>query len=82
MGKPIIASAIGAAPEIVIPGQTGWLVPPGVVSALADALEKALSLTATERAELASLAQQRVKKLFSVDAMCEKTLSVYRELLL
>ncbi len=81
MGKPIIASEIGAAPEIVLPGETGWLVPPADASALADALDAALSLTQSQRAELAARAQQRAKSLFSVEAMCGKTLSVYRELL-
>ena len=81
MGKPIIASNIGAAPEIVLPGKTGWLVPPGNAGALADAIDQALSLTPAQSEELAVVAQQRVKDLFSVSAMCGKTLSVYRELL-
>ena len=81
MGKPIIATDIGAAPEIVLPGQTGWLVPPGDAGALAEALETVLTLTPSQRAELAAAAGQRVQSLFSVQAMCGKTLSVYRELL-
>ncbi|MBW4469066.1 MAG: glycosyltransferase [Stenomitos rutilans HA7619-LM2] len=34
-GKPVVASASGGAVELVEPGVTGWLVPPGDVKALA-----------------------------------------------
>ena len=81
MGKPIIASNIGAAPEIVLPGVTGWLVPPDDPDALADALQAALALTEGEREKLASAAVARAAALFSVESMCRKTLAVYRELL-
>ena len=37
-GLPIIATAIGAIPDFVIPGENGFLVTPGDVAGLADAL--------------------------------------------
>jgi glycosyltransferase involved in cell wall biosynthesis len=42
-GLPVIASRIGAIPEIVTDHQTGLLVPPGDVDALAGAIERVLS---------------------------------------
>ncbi len=81
MGKPVIASRIGAAPEIIREGETGWLVPPGNPEALADALQTALSLTPEERGQLARQAKERISKSFSVASMSQKTLAVYRELL-
>jgi colanic acid/amylovoran biosynthesis glycosyltransferase len=36
--KPVIATWISAVPELVRPGINGWLVPPGCVDALADAI--------------------------------------------
>jgi len=36
--RPVVASGIGAIPNAVIPGKTGILVPPGDVTALAEAL--------------------------------------------
>lgn len=37
-GRPVIASAAGGAVELVEPGVTGWLVPPGDAQALATAI--------------------------------------------
>lgn len=37
-GTPVIASRVGGLPEIVLDGETGFLVPPGDVAALADRL--------------------------------------------
>jgi len=46
-GKFIVASQVGGVPEVV-PAGAGYLVPPGDVAALADALMKALSEPHTE----------------------------------
>jgi glycosyltransferase involved in cell wall biosynthesis len=41
-GLPVVATATFGPREIVIPGETGWLVPAGDAGALADALEEAV----------------------------------------
>lgn len=40
-GLPIVASRAGGLPDKVLPGQNGWLVPPGDPAALAHAIEAA-----------------------------------------
>ena len=40
-GVPVIASAVSGIPEVVVDGETGWLVPPERSGALADALIEA-----------------------------------------
>lgn len=42
-GAPVIGSAVGGIPDMVKPGETGWLVPPGDIEALAGALRTALT---------------------------------------
>ena len=37
---PVVATSISGVPELVRPGETGWLVPPENVQALADVLEE------------------------------------------
>jgi glycosyltransferase involved in cell wall biosynthesis len=39
MGVPVVSSNLGGIPEIVIDGETGFMVPPGDQAALADAIE-------------------------------------------
>lgn len=78
MGRPVIASAIGAPPEIVRDGgETGWLVPPGDPAALADALKTAVTLPAHARTILAARAQAHIRANFTVAAMTDATLGVY-----
>jgi glycosyltransferase involved in cell wall biosynthesis len=40
--KPVIVTRVGALPEYVVDGETGWVVPPNDPEALADALQLAL----------------------------------------
>lgn len=40
LGRPVIATRVGGLPEVVFPGQTGLLIPPGDVDALAMAVRE------------------------------------------
>jgi glycosyltransferase involved in cell wall biosynthesis len=40
--RPVISTYVAGIPELVIPGETGWLVPAGAVSPLVDAMVAAL----------------------------------------
>ena len=77
----MIATDHGGAKETVIPGETGWLVPPGDADALAAAIEKVLSLDSAQRSTLAGKAIANVRDNFSKATMCAKTLDVYDEVL-
>jgi glycosyltransferase involved in cell wall biosynthesis len=81
MGRPVIATAHGGAIETIIPGLTGWLVPPGDATALAEAINEALSLTDEEKAFLAAQTMVHVEDNFTKERMVRETLDVYAELL-
>jgi glycosyltransferase involved in cell wall biosynthesis len=81
MGKPVIATNHGGARETVLPGETGWLVPPNDAIALADALEEALKLTPERRMAIAERARRHVAEHFTVDTMCAAYIRVYTDLL-
>jgi glycosyltransferase involved in cell wall biosynthesis len=75
-GLPIIASRVSAIPEVVHHNETGLLVAPRDVSALADALNQLLDNSHT-RQQFGEAAQQRLQTMFHVDKMAEDTASLY-----
>ena len=81
MGRPVIVSDHGGARETILPGRTGWVVPPSDPVALAEAIEGTLSLSEEQRYQIAKWAVNHVRKEFSRTQMCEKTLYVYGEVL-
>lgn len=81
LGRPVIASDHGGARETIIEGETGWLTPPGDAQALATTLARVLAIGAEARQALADRAITYVRTNFSKDAMCDKTLDVYNEVL-
>lgn len=81
MGRPIIATDHGAPRETVLRNETGWLVEPGNVSELSQALSQALSLSPKQRAILGTRTMAHVAQHFTKEQMCSDTLDVYAELL-
>ncbi len=79
-GLPIVASEVSSIPEIVADGTTGLLVPPDDVSQLAEAINNLLDDPARARSYGAA-SLERARTLFSVAAMAERTLAVYRDAL-
>lgn len=66
-GLPVIASTVGQMPYTLEAGHSGWLIPPGDASALADALADALSHP--ERlAAMGQAARARVLPRYSAEA--------------
>lgn len=58
--RPVITTWVAAIPELVVPGECGWLVPPGSVDALVAALEAALSQPVARLAEMGRCGAWRV----------------------
>ena len=75
-GLPVIASNLGAIPEFVEDGVTGYLVPPGDAQAFADAVDR----IRTEGASLSTLSanSRRSSARYSIDTMGKSYLRSYR----
>ncbi len=73
---PIAASEVSSIPEIVVDGETGYLVPADDVDRFADATG-ALLADPTLRASFGEAALERARSEFSVERMAEGTLAVY-----
>ncbi len=79
-GRAIVTTDVPGCRRTVVDGETGWLVPAEQPTALADAIEAALS----DRAELAArgLAGRRyAERLFSVASVIDAHLAIYEEIL-
>jgi glycosyltransferase involved in cell wall biosynthesis len=81
MGRPVIATDHGGAREILLDGDTGWLVPPSDAEALGVAITHALALTPADRVALAGRAIAHMRENFSTQLMTDRTLAVYEEIL-
>jgi glycosyltransferase involved in cell wall biosynthesis len=81
MGKMLIATNHGGACETVIDGETGWLVEPGNIEQLKEALEKVLNISDKKREEVSAKAKQNIKNNFSLEGMTTKTINIYKGIL-
>ncbi len=79
MERAVIATAHGGSLETVIDGETGWLVPPGDVKAMAAALAEALA-DEEKCKRFGQAGRKRMLEFFTADAMCNKTVELYHEL--
>jgi glycosyltransferase involved in cell wall biosynthesis len=75
-GIPVVATAISGVPELVRPGETGWLVPPEDVHALADALSE-IHANPAEAARRADLGQKWVVEEFELSSNVRKLASLF-----
>jgi len=81
MGTPVIAHALGALPEALMPAATGWLVDVGDTDGLAEALALALAMPEDVRARTAVRARAFVVTEFGAERAAAATVDVYGELL-
>jgi glycosyltransferase involved in cell wall biosynthesis len=77
---PIVATAVGGNPEVVVQGETGYLVPPRDVPAFARRVVQLLRDPA-RRARMGNSGRLRVARYFDISAVAQRYLDVYADLL-
>jgi len=80
MGTPVVASAAGGNPELVVDGSSGRLVPPRDPPALAAALA-ALLRDPAEAGRLGRRGRERVEEGFSSEVRLDRIEALYRRLI-
>ena len=70
-GLPVVSTNIGGIPEMVVENETGFLVQPGDVTAMADAIEKAIN-DSSSAARLGQFGYERARTLFSIEKNVRK----------
>jgi glycosyltransferase involved in cell wall biosynthesis len=67
-GLPVVATRVGGLPELVVPGRTGWLVPPGDAPALAAAMGQLIENPGARQA-MGRAGRERALRKFSLETM-------------
>ena len=79
-GLPVVATAVGGTPELVIPGETGQLAPAGMPAPLADALLDVLE--DPERAKrMGARGRRLISRAYSLDALAAAHGALYSAVL-
>ena len=76
---PVVATPVGAIAEVVVPDETGYLVPAGDSDALADALARLVKNTEL-RVRLGQNGRKRLEQNFRIEIAAERFMTLYREL--
>lgn len=78
LSKAVIATSVGGPLEIVVPGETGLLVPPAAPHALSQAILSLLRDPA-RRGAMGRQGFARYQQKFTMERMAQQTLAVYQE---
>jgi glycosyltransferase involved in cell wall biosynthesis len=78
-GVPVVVTRVGGNPELVVDGETGFLVPAQDVPAFADKVVTLLQDPAL-RTQMGAAARMRIKQEFSIQNVANRYLSVYDKL--
>lgn len=78
--RPVIATKAGGLPDKVFPGVNGWLVDPGDVPALAEAVSAAAAQQAS-LPELGARSREIVERTFAWPVLVDRQIAVYEELI-
>jgi len=73
-GKAVIASSVGGLTELVLDGETGYLVPPGDAKALASAIDRAAN---SDTAAMGAKGRERFLNLFTSQRLRQELFALY-----
>ena len=79
-GRAVIATGVGAVAEVITDGVEGFLIAAGDADALADAMTR-LAEDPSLRQRMGRAGRRRAEQRFSADAMGERVLAIYNDVL-
>jgi len=77
--RPVISTYVAGIPELVVPGETGWLVPAGSIEPLVDALEACLAAPAEALERMGQAGFRRVMERHDIDVEVGKLARLFAE---
>lgn len=79
LGRPVLTTYVAGIPELVLPGENGWLFPAGDVDAIASAIETCLATPIAELARMGAAARQRVFERHCADTEAAKLITQFTQ---
>jgi glycosyltransferase involved in cell wall biosynthesis len=80
-GIPIVATAVGGNREVVLEGETGFLVPPRLPEELAEAMLRLANLSPEQRRLMGQRGRAQVEARYALPKVIDRWEVMYRELL-
>ncbi|HET7866754.1 MAG TPA: glycosyltransferase [Burkholderiaceae bacterium] len=80
LGRPVLTTYVAGIPELVLPGENGWLFPAGDVEAIATTMEACLATTTEELARMGHAARRRVLQRHDADTEAAKLIAQFSAL--
>ncbi len=77
VGRPVVATRIAGIPELVREGIDGWLVPPGDIEQLKEAMKACLAASPEQMIEMGRAANGRVRLRHDADAEARKLKTLF-----
>jgi len=77
--RPVLSTYIAGIPELVRPGETGWLFPAGSVDELTKAMEDCLSRPLDELQRMGDAGHNRVIARHSIDTVASKLAELFHK---
>jgi colanic acid/amylovoran biosynthesis glycosyltransferase len=78
LGRPVISTYVAGIPELVQPGVCGWLVAPGSVEALSEAIRTALHLPTEKLEQMGRAGAQRVAQQHNAAIEASKLAALFK----
>ncbi len=79
--RPVVTTYIAGIPELVLHGETGWLVPAGSITELVDALRELLDAETVKLDSMGARAYERVSAQHDIRTECAKLKQLFHSIL-
>ena len=77
LSRPVVSTYIAGIPELVKPGESGWLVPAGSIQELVDAMREVLTISVENLSEIGERARSRVLERHNIDTEAAKLKNLF-----
>jgi glycosyltransferase involved in cell wall biosynthesis len=78
LGRPVISTFVAGIPELIDPGQQGWLIPAGDTAALASAMQACLDAPPEMISAMGQAARAKVLEHHDIDKEASKLIELFR----